>query len=793
MRKMMTFQTISFGLVLCVAAQVVHALPGIPEPVLVVGHSWGGSYSAHIKELNDAVSAFESQNLPVVNFNTFSQASQPEMPVNRTVYLAGDAWMSRLFMDDLIKAQPGKVRSIEIVCVVDALYDLNRLESRNAFNPSSMKSITLAERPEEVREMFVKLAQSGGRPFVAEFAGRGKNLQSVSRGSGDDAIFIRVNLTSAQQLDNLSNGGFSASARRGGGKKAKRSGGFEVPEWLKRSMSSFDGDNKEDSNFGDHRAVVSVDPATKKLAHLAWDASGSPNGDKNQDFRINLKSDNVQGYGKSSGEVSYMGKNHGLSGKYMQVKAGLKDHNLFRGAYLNRMKYGRFENAAAVKVGYLMSRTGRKNSWGREDTQQLAGVEDKLSYTLQGKRTNLRFETGYGAVYSKPNEDKMTLDHTRYGGGVSAGVNLTKKIDLNGSFEANSFNGDWNKYFFVTRKNTQDVLFTLRYVGDALRGGVLGGWTTSDSYEDDKLTRKLGGWVKMGRAGMKGIMLSNERVNEYIGAVSYDMKKYTLEAFVNRNSYKDRGYQNTTYAGLAINVGFGGGKEAPDARDYRSGPESDHYAERFYKDHDISLAQATQRVGDSLRKANEWSGSNYTWVEGIDPSQQFVRSPEETYGGRAGDCDEQAWSIAKILNDNKKKYGKFDGEAYILDYFRDDKWTGHAATLVEQMVDGKKRVFVNEYGENYLVDVDPNASREEKVKAAMEQVAPFLALSPGKGVGLDYRLYGTENKTPADWGYDMGYLFDPKTDWQRIDSFQATRSKPKIETGVEALLGRDGF
>src|SRR5207244_2715062 len=148
-------------------------------------------------------------------------------------------------------------------------------------------------------------------------------------------------------------------------------------------------------------------------------------------------------------------------------------------------------------------------------------------------------------------------------------------------------------------------------------------------------------------------------------------------------------------------------------------------------------------------------GKNLNYVTG--DVNKFARKPAETYGGRAGDCDEQAWLVSRSLNDNAE-FRRRGGEAFILDY-----WTGtggHGVSLVKE----NGSVYVNEYVRTRrLVGVDPNASADVLGRAALQQTGRWLALKPQDGKPLQYVVFGTkDNPDPVPpGGYDPTYFNDP--------------------------------
>lgn len=129
---------------------------------------------------------------------------------------------------------------------------------------------------------------------------------------------------------------------------------------------------------------------------------------------------------------------------------------------------------------------------------------------------------------------------------------------------------------------------------------------------------------------------------------------------------------------------------------------------------------------DSIRKINEWAPNIEDRWRGWP-----TRSPVEVYSERGGYSDEQANWFSYIA----KKHGY---KAHILNYCVEDKWTGNSVALVE---DKKGNTFVAEYGEVYKINVDKNASLEEKAKAALNQCGKALALAPTKNKDVYFFLF----------------------------------------------------
>jgi hypothetical protein len=283
-----------------------------------------------------------------------------------------------------------------------------------------------------------------------------------------------------------------------------------------------------------------------------------------------------------------------------------------------------------------------------------------------------------------------------------------------------------------------------------------------------------------------------EVMNDYTLAVSRKFAQdIKVEAFLNSDAAADGSYKNN-YFGLTVSRAFGaGGRKGnglPDERSYRSTrSQDDLYAERDYQDHNLSQPAFDSHVGSSLRTVNEWSGSNLTYADGT--SDEYARDPSQTYDSRSGKCDEQAWLVANTLNSNASFVAN-GGSAHILDY-----WTGTAGHGVA-LVDEGGKVFVNEYGRNFRVNVSPNASLQAQAQAAIAQLGPYLALKPQNNAQVSYGVWGTNAPPPTPGTYYMGYMNDANTQvpFSSINSYQAqSTGKVPYETGLGALIGLDGF
>ena len=497
---------------------------------------------------------------------------------------------------------------------------------------------------------------------------------------------------------------------------------------------------------------------------------------------VNLDYTDQDGISRGKLDVAMMGENFGGSFRLLNQSAGLDKYTLLRAELTRRDSLGPVRNDASVKGGYLFSQLGLQGGQGTADSegQLLWGAGDTVSSTLDLRVVKLTAEAGADAVWSRM-YGQTQWDNYKLHGGAEAVVPLREDLHLMAQYKHRVLEQNPDKYFFMTSRTDDQGIAALAFQRRGFGAGVLGGVQKVRGEQADDEIKKGGLWLTAWDTTLTCLAGRGDWTQYVTFALSKKVAKdWDVEAYVNRDQMVRYDYKQDT-AGVRVAWGFGGGANhgVPDERRYRQ-TRDDLYAQRFYQDRDLPL-DTFEKQTDSIRKVNEWSGKNLSWVTGSDT--EFARTPSETYGGRSGDCDEQAWLVSRSLNDNADFRAR-GGKAYILDY-----WTpgaGHGVSLVDE---GGK-VYLNEYGRIYRINVDPNAPVETQAAAALKQEGGRLALPVQNGKPVQYVVFGTK-----DSGTPMTYFTDPNqaSPWMYDPSFQTASNHPQVETGVNSLLGIDSF
>lgn len=441
------------------------------------------------------------------------------------------------------------------------------------------------------------------------------------------------------------------------------------------------------------------------------------------------------------------------------VKAGYGNTYVFS-------KNGRqlFSNDAQIKGGALFT---KNDITGKErPTQILLGFKDTIDAPVLTGRTSLDALLSAELIRAL-SEKEWSTDSYATEAVLNHTSNLSKKIIWHNKLSHNAISLNKERYFFVDKKIEQKATMALGYNGDRFK---IIGLLTAESIKDDGSMIKTRAGLKIALSDWllksyieKSITNNNARSNQYFASVRKNFKKFALELFYShKKSKKPWLGENDNFIGFAL--GFGLGKSHDITKlmeDDLSNYEKDNfYNLTAYKDHKLAFNESTEQL-NNIRKINEWI-SNITYKEGWG---WVARSPLDVYSERGGDCDEQAnW-----FSWTAKEHGY---KAHVLDYY--SGWSGHGVALLE---DKKGNTFVAEYGEVYKINVNKNASLEEKAKAALNQCGNALALVPYENEEVEFFVFDPSKGDYLDAypGKHHGYML-----------FKG--GKPKTETGVRILI-----
>ncbi|NCN52848.1 hypothetical protein GW950_00085 [Candidatus Wolfebacteria bacterium] len=261
----------------------------------------------------------------------------------------------------------------------------------------------------------------------------------------------------------------------------------------------------------------------------------------------------------------------------------------------------------------------------------------------------------------------------------------------------------------------------------------------------------------------------HKRGGETLLSLGFRTKSSSLEAY--HRTVKDQ-YSSFKFVekmtGVKLTWKFGS-REMESIDDYGSAYK-DKY--KFFQDDgltehsELPRKKQTERL-ENPRKRNEWSGSHYRWQQATG-----MRTPQEVYDGRGGDCDEQA--CANVSMDNQNGY-----EAYNLAYWDFSQGNvGHAVSIVKDKYNGQW--FLDEYGVLHKIDVAPNADRDTVARAALAQTNGHLALRIVNGSHAWMQV----GNCPSDGLYYMSNMV-------KVGSVPRVTSRPKLEYGHERFTKRD--
>lgn len=196
-----------------------------------------------------------------------------------------------------------------------------------------------------------------------------------------------------------------------------------------------------------------------------------------------------------------------------------------------------------------------------------------------------------------------------------------------------------------------------------------------------------------------------------------------------------------------------------------------HRGDSMKDDNSLTFNQQAERIGN-VRRRIEWSGNGLEWRQAPTTGVGF-RYPDETYAGRAGDCDEQS-----CMNNRLDRLSGH--QSYTAAYWDSGvSSVGHAVTVFQDPTNGQW--FLEEYGMTYKINgLSPNATKEEAMRVGLLQNSQFLALrikNSGSAVFTPWDCY--EPNSPARTYYSFGAI-------------PTSTSRPSIERGVE-LFTKRGF
>lgn len=206
-------------------------------------------------------------------------------------------------------------------------------------------------------------------------------------------------------------------------------------------------------------------------------------------------------------------------------------------------------------------------------------------------------------------------------------------------------------------------------------------------------------------------------------------------------------------------------------------PVDDKYA--FYRRGDsvadnkkLTLNQQAERIGN-VRRRVEWSGSSLKWVTAPTTGVGF-RYPDETYAGRAGDCDEQS-----CMNNRMDRLNGY--ESYTAAYWDPSSsiFSGHAVGVFRDPA--SSQWFLDEYGMTFKIKgLGSNVTKEQAMRAGILQNSRFLALKIVDPKGAYFTTWDC---------YDPN---SPGMIFQYFGDAPAETGRPAIERGVE-LFTKRGF
>lgn len=412
---------------------------------------------------------------------------------------------------------------------------------------------------------------------------------------------------------------------------------------------------------------------------------------------------------------------------------------------------------------------GRRNSFGIKGGGSWSGARLSDDYGSDNKWDN------YGLVLSG-------FGH----------VSLSDRMRLKTEFDGKRARYNPDRYFFV-EKWTTEYEFRSELAADVSRGlevAPLFNYKKVDIERNrraDLIRAEYGGKVTMrglipmvSTAYVKGVYAPWRHKKGSESLLSVGMQEGNLSAEVYQRSIHD------VYSSFVLDERVTGFQLAWKFGDIDSGKlkgMDDYGYDRkqkfqFYRESGIQDAtqlnrvQQAERLG-TLRERNEWSGKNITWKMAPDNGWGF-RYQDETYAGRAGDCDEQSCMNSSM--DALNGYRSFTGAWW--DFSK--SYMGHAVELAQDP--GTGEWFWDEYGQIYKVrNVGAGSSRDQVMREALKQNQRFSALPVNiNSNSIYYSLIDCSQPNT----YDMNSFA-----W--YGPMAATKERPNVEYGYELFTGRD--
>ena len=458
----------------------------------------------------------------------------------------------------------------------------------------------------------------------------------------------------------------------------------------------------------------------------------------------------------------------------------LDDENKSKAAVLLKAGYGnRFSlskngrqllnNDAQIKAGVLFSKNKIKDR--ERPTQLLLGLKDRIGVPILVGRTSLDAVLGAELIGASSEKGSgLSIDSYATNAVLDHTSNLSKKIIWHNKLSHNAISLNKNRYFFVDKQIEQKATTALGYDGNKFK--IIGLFTAENRKDDDNIMKTRAGlkialsdWLLKSYIE-KGIVNNKAKSNQYFVSLQKKFNKFALELFYSqKKSKKPWLSEDDNFVGFVL--GFDLGK-SPNITKLMEDDLSNYEKDNFYnltayKDYDLSFKENVEQL-NNIRKLNEWiSNIDYKSEEGWE-----VRTPFRVYSKRGGDCDEQANLFSYIA----KQHGY---KAHILDYSVGEE--GHGIALFE---DKKGNTFVAEYGEVYKINVDKNASLEEKAKTALNQCGSALAIVPSENEKMYFFVFEPSKEANSDY-------FCTTSDY-RYGHMTFKEEKPKTERGVRIFI-----
>jgi len=413
----------------------------------------------------------------------------------------------------------------------------------------------------------------------------------------------------------------------------------------------------------------------------------------------------------------------------------------------------KLRNEIEAKTGVLLTAGEKYNH-----KQFLFGINDELSFPIyKSEKTDLKTTLKGDIIFSSGDND-LLIDSGAFSSELIHNLQISDRLKWFNRFNYNTLYLNPEKYFFLDKAEKKKAMIGLEMILKNIK--VIPSISLEEIKDDETLSRMGFGLDIKTPSWLIQVYVEKDSDNteQYLLSLGRKIKKSMFEVFYNREEFFGA---RRDIVGIRFSLPLDKAKVGVDNfEDFR--PRNGIYASSGSLDYGLPFRENTMRL-NMLRKINEFS-NNLDYTEGSYP----IRTPTQVYESREGDCDEKAnWFSYSAVQHGYK--------AYVVDYWIGGE--GHGVSLVE---DKRGNIFINEYGHFYKIDVSPNASTEEKIKAALNQSFDYLSISPKKGESVTFRLYDPSQGN---------YLDKPPI--IRRDML-ANPTKPKMESGVRALV-RDNF